>query len=336
MKKIPRILLTLLLSALFALTSFATPPRPLLKHAKLLLTLTNYQDKVGAISSYLTFMNAHWLSKNVVLAHSRFGDGLLMVPYTLDLTTGRLGILNGLHDVINDCKPAGWELSSDGKWILWKYGWFEPKYQFVATRLDGSKSVRWEVTRDFSEGVVYWLGKTHKWVHLLGNKAYLFDLDHPNRKRALHVPSVKAEPVLGLLGMLPDGSVLLTDWDENGRHRNRIIKLRIIRNRVFVNSWTATTPGNGHVSGLRLSPDGKHLAWLITKMGKSKEDCSKHPIESTLSISNLRGKHTRVIGTLPTTADDEYITYLHGWFPDNRRVLFQYRSRLYSVATNGK
>jgi hypothetical protein len=167
-----------LLGLLCCLPTWATgasvPPRPpartdalpdLLAHAKPVFDLTEVVETAAGPEAL--FQGPLWLSQNVLLAHSRMGDGFFDTPYRFDLRHQRLTPLPRLKAIITECKPADWDLSSDHRWILWCEGWNEPSYDFVATRIDGRRSVRWTVGRADCGGPVFWLPGTHQWVHLL-------------------------------------------------------------------------------------------------------------------------------------------------------------------------
>jgi hypothetical protein len=317
-------------------------PRPnLLNHSEPIVDLAPVVDV--AAGSYAVLNDPLWLSGNMFLAHARMGDGFFENPYQIDLERHRITPLAHLNEVIHDCKPAIWALSSDHHWILWRRGRLEPTYDFVATRLDGSKSVHWTVKPADAEGPYFWQPGTHRWVHLLltdGNttlrEAQVFDLDHPHRKQVIPLPHLSET---NLLDVLPDGSVLLTEWVDFGQDANiralHVAKLRLRQDGATVRKWTLPVPGKGILSGISLSPDGKHVAWLIQGGAILTKPCGYvNPKWATLYITNTNGRHLRVVGTVPFTQNhDASNTVLHGWFPDNKRVLLQFRTGLY-IATS--
>jgi hypothetical protein len=339
-----------LLGCLTALPAFAMEPPQLsgrtddlLAHAQPVMKLDSLLDEAAGIGK--AFNDPLWLSANVLLAHGSMGDGFFENPYRIELKEHRVTPLPRLFtpETIWDNKgnlPA-WTLSSDHRWILWRHGWLEPQYDFVATRIDGGKSVRWTVGRADANGPFFWQPGTHRWVHLLLTddgetlrEAQLFDLDHPDRKRTVPLPPLKQ---IHLVGVRPDGSYLLTDSAEWHSIKGRwvhLTDLRFMPDRApFGIRAMISSPAAGRVAQMRLSPDGKRLAWLIEQGVTRDKDGSPTPQSARLYVSGVDGKDPRALGSVRFKKDsDEYGTLLHGWYPDSRRLLLQYRDHLYCIA----
>jgi hypothetical protein len=290
------------------------------------------------------FNNPLWLSANVLLAHGRMGDGFFENPYRIELKEQRVTPLPRLFTPATIWDNKGpWTLSSDHRWILWRHGHLEPTYQFVATRIDGRVSVRWTVDRAHCDGPFFWQPGTHRWVHLLVRReegttlreAQFFDLDHPDRKRVVPLPPLKQTY---LLGVRPDGSVLLTDraeWCHVTGRRVHLTELRFIQGRAVVRTRAIPSPASGEIAQVCLSPDGKRLAWLIEQGMTRDKDGSPTPQWARLYVSGVDGKNPRALGRVRFKTDnDEYDTLLHGWYPDNRRLLLQVRNRLCCVSAS--
>jgi hypothetical protein len=282
------------------------------------------------------FDNPLWLSENVLLAHSRFADGFFLTPYELNLNKRHLTIQPQYKGITQNTK-GGWQLSTDHRWMLWRRGWLENHYDFVATRRDGRVSVHWTVKHADSEGPFFWLPGTHRWMHLLlqnhnsqMREAQIFDLDHPHRKQViplLHLYETR------LLGFLPDGSLLLTNWEDADTKRFHFATLQLVNNRVTARSWKIALPDDGQSAQICLSPDGKRLVWLMQEGAtRGKDGLHADAKQATLYVSRTDGRHRHVLGTIPFAREgDAYNTFLHGWFPDNQQVLIQFHTRLYAV-----
>jgi hypothetical protein len=316
-------------------------PDDLLAHAKPIFDLSPI-GPIEAMTESL-FDDPLWLSENVLLAHSASGDGFFDTPYRFDLKHNRLTPLTRLNALIGASRPADWLLSSDHRWILWREtvwceGRNEAHFDFVAARINGRRSVRWTVDGDHCNGPFFWQPGTHYWVHLMQSggalsEAQFFDLGHPHRKRVIPLPPIEQTD---LLGVRPDGSVLLTEeyyessYDSR-KEKLRLTELRFVRGRAVTRTWAICVPSTGENAQISLSPDGKRLAWLI-RQGATPEQ-AKNPQQAVLYVSGVDGTDSRWVGTIRFRTDHEqYYTFLPGWYPDSKRLLLRFRDRLYGVS----
>jgi hypothetical protein len=285
------------------------------------------------------FVDYRWLSDTVLLSGT--GTWRLENPFLYDIATHRKTALTRLGKLLkkdNDMGTNDWELSPDGRWLLWT---MELYSDVRAARLDGSGFqittlpppgnavgiIGWEQDGRHwrAEGFDY---SSEKMTNLFGG-----DVDTPGKRHSLPLSGDKSFIETKYAGDL------MRDYDTNSIEVERPVAGRT--------SDTAPTvilhpPQGTKVEEAVQSEDRVRIAWLVVGTHTSlfsrwvhrlvpQYAASRATAELWLSRSDGRAMHE--LGYIPLKGDSDEAEKPHDlvWLPSGRAISFLYKDALWTL-----
>ncbi len=301
--------------------------------------------KVGLAPTYDSgseFDDFRWMASNRLLAFH--GDPHAWYPYILDLPTAQRKRLEPLHKLAlaqHTWAPFGvhWQVSPDGKWLLWGLNSAAGPSEYCVAALDGSSIKTWRnQPRQYFPEIV-WQADSRAWLMLICDRNKPSSLDHiriypldgPRPPRTLSVQGLHIEPYL--VGCL-QGNRLLT-CDSTGR-RFSICALEAPA-RTLKQVHIQRNPTE-EVGAVLASPDGTRLAWCTTRPYRGLEAAFQDQFggkntEVRLMVSGLDGENMREVGRFSAdfaSHGGERIG-LCAWSDDGRHVILFRNNAFWSL-----
>lgn len=255
--------------------------------------------------------------------------------------------------IIGDPRPAQVKhdpphvaLSPDGQWLLWTLG--EPA-TWRAARIDGSETVEWpEVPGNYkitvNDGI--WLPESPSWYELLLRKGGRTNYAVRRlRKRRVDDPTALQDmQIFGMDEGLPCGiterSSLVMHYPVFPDRQNTKPQAQAAFSELVLSdspegvahNFEVALPAPGWVWRVRVSPEGKRLAWLI-------QDGSFGRKRYSLWISDLQGNQCQEIGRVqgrsvtPYAGSDLRYAFPRDpqWSPDGRWISFLYGEEVWAL-----
>jgi dipeptidyl aminopeptidase/acylaminoacyl peptidase len=251
----------------------------------------------------------------------------------------------------DDCR-----VSPDGKWAIIVASESYQVVSLVDSRhfcVAGSED-REHVFIDYSPYVLYskaaWLPNSAAWAELCsvhGTALHIVTRDVSGRvlKDTLLDTRI-ADPVM--LGITPDDHAII--WDEG----SQLVDVGLDNVAASARTISLTTPPEGNLLDVVLSPDGKRLAWRTHIRPKHTDvpswlEWTPEKIQGSMQppgthivwVSNLDGTDMREIGRqtvseieMASSDNNDRTFSSFRWMPDGKRLSFKYGGRLWIAPVN--
>ncbi|HLK57646.1 MAG TPA: hypothetical protein VKU00_13860 [Chthonomonadaceae bacterium] len=166
----------------------------------------------------------------------------------------------------------------------------------------------------------------------------------------------KIGKTIGELKLTSDGQAFATDWDsyihfyswddqktDDRKPRMDFVSWSLNHPIEEPHHWTLHGPVDTFVYDIKVSPDGKHIVWILESHGKDPWQAFLHRFIPRISgsdrhrweiwVSDTDGSHMRQIGyeELPNPGDYSSVPMDLQWLPDGKHLSFLHKETLYTL-----
>jgi len=310
----------------FAITSLLSPKPSLLQRSS---RITAYaQDMQGVISE-----------NEVVLYHAN------TVPFPLlERRNIRAGGAHAFPVPFRDLnrKFSIDEVSPDGKWIKWFSD--DHNRHLVTYNVETHRLIVWPTAWDGDgAGTFWWLPDSRHWLECsLQLPGYrLYDVENPKdiQKVTMHADFMARIE-------LAVRSKQLLFYPEDGRTFQKPVRrgmdvVSYALKRAEPRRFHPAIDIDGEITAFAFSPDGDHIAWLITQVPDSAPirllrrllPAMTTPLQPSQSIwiTRLDGSHPHELGRIPIQSRESSEIGDLRWLPNGKQVSYYHGSFLYAT-----
>ena len=239
---------------------------------------------------------------------------------------------------------SGFDVSPDGRWLLWK-----ADGQVRATRLDGSRDLRWpEPSFDFvplvDSSTLRWLADGSGWAVLTLGQCAINSLEDQAPSQPYRIPSLTSVEWSLTPTVLPTREVLVNDPLRRAASSLDVFRFPVLRDQPPATRPRSLRGPAGTLRGyLCFSYDGRRMAWVLTMNRRSSFPSWLRrllPFVKTgdgwvqsVWVSGLDGRHPKELGWVPTKPSDEPLHDVR-WLPDNRTLSFEHNNALWTIGAD--
>jgi len=235
---------------------------------------------------------------------------------------------------------SGYDVSTDGRWLLWK-----AEEQVRATLLDGSRDLRWPEPWGNS-GEIRWLADSSGWAAFFlmtqPKQCVINRLEDTAPSKPFKFKALSSAVSSETPTVLPSREVLTND-PSPGVSPVSVVRLQLDGNQSLAQVHPVRPPRGTLRGYLCFSYDGRRMAWVLTMNRRSSFPSwlrrllpfvrTGDGLFQSLWVSGLDYRNLRELCYIEMKPGDEALRNVR-WLPDNRTLSFEHAGALWTIGAD--